>query len=348
MTPSHLIISRTDNIGDVVLTLPLAGYLKTLYPSLRIGFICRGYAAAVVRQCRAIDYVLEVEQLGDAAASLGATGVDTIIFAKPDRRLAKAARQAKITQRVGTSHRLFNWLYCNRLAHFSRVKSDLHEAQLNFALLRPLGIDFIPTLAQIPALYQLDALPYRGPVELPNDGFNLILHPKSNGNGREWPITHFADLARALLPQRGMRLFVTGSAAEGNWLEQHGQDLLGVANVTNACGKLTLGELAAFLAAADGLIASGTGPLHMSAALGQRTLGLFPPVKPIHPGRWGALGVQARDLCLPVACGACGDGATCACMAGITPASVAQVVLEWQDEKARCPADTGARRGLAG
>jgi ADP-heptose:LPS heptosyltransferase len=334
MTPAHLIISRTDNIGDVVLTLPLAGYLKSLYPALRIGFLCRGYAAAVVRQCRAIDYVLELEALTDPVADLRATGADTIIFGKPDRKLAKAAWQAKIAQRIGTSHKLFNWLYCNRLAHFSRVKSALHEAQLNFALLRPLGIKFTPTLAQIPALYQLEKPIYRGPVELSGDAFNLVLHPKSNGNGREWPIGHFAALAKLLQARPDIKLWVSGSAAEGEWLAQHGRALLDVANVTSLCGRLSLAELAGFIAAADGLIASGTGPLHMSAALGQRTLGLFPPVKPIHAGRWGPIGERAQVLCQSIPCAGCADAATCRCMLDITPESVAQVVLEWASESA--------------
>jgi ADP-heptose:LPS heptosyltransferase len=52
--------------------------------------------------------------------------------------------------------------------------------------------------------------------------------------------------------------------------------------------------LTQFIAQADGLIASGTGPLHLAAAIGQRTLGLFPPTRPMHPGRWAALG-QARQ-----------------------------------------------------
>lgn len=331
-TPAHLIITRTDNIGDVVLTLPIAGYLKALYPALKIGFICRGYAADVMRQCRAIDYVLEVEQMNDPVATLRACGADTIIFGKPDRLLAKAARKANIAQRVGTSHRLFHWLYCNRLAHFSRVKSDLHEAQLNFELLRPLGMDFMPPLAQIPALYQLAAPANDGPVALDRGSFNVVLHPKSNGNGREWPVAHFAALAQLLQTHADIRLWVTGSENEGKWLVQHAAPLLARPNVTNVCGKMSLTQLAGFIAAADGLIASGTGPLHLSAALGQKTLGLFPPVKPIHPARWGALGTQAQNLCEPVVCSGCKEAATCQCMMAITPQSVAQVVLAWRDQ----------------
>ncbi len=328
--PSHVLICRTDNIGDVVLTLPIAGYLKQLYPGIRIGFLCRAYAAPVVRFCDAIDHVVELEALDDPAAFFADSGIDTIIFSKPDKRLAAAARKAGIKNRVGTSHRWYHWIYCNRLAHFSRVKSELHEAQLNFALLRPLGIDFTPPLGAIPALYRLHAPAYAGPVTLPTHQFNVVIHPKSNGNGREWPIGHYTELARMLAPQEDIHLWITGSPREGQWIAENAPDLAGMPNVKNVCGKLSLGELTSFISAADGLIASGTGPLHMSAALGQATLGLFPPIRPIHPARWGALGAKAEVLCEAKVCSACNDPAQCACMKNITPRQVADVVLKWK------------------
>jgi ADP-heptose:LPS heptosyltransferase len=327
----HLLICRTDNIGDVVLTLPIAAYLKQHYPSLKIGFLCRGYAAPVVQYCASIDYVVALETLDDPVTWLAESGIDTIIFAKPDKRLAAAAKKARVRHRVGTSHRLFHWLYCNRLAHFSRVKSSLHEAQLNFELLRPLGFDFIPELCTIPALYRLHAprLEKMQP-QLAQYGFNLILHPKSNGNGREWPIAHYTALAQLLSRDKNIHAWITGSENEGKWIEAKAPDLLQLSNVTNMCGKLTLDELTLFIHSADGLIASGTGPLHVSAALGQTTLGLFPPVKPIHPGRWGALGVKAQNLCQEKSCHGCQDASTCRCMQDILPGQVAEIVFGWK------------------
>lgn len=330
-TFSHILITRTDNIGDVVLTLPIAGYLKQLNRNVRIGFLCRGYAAPMVRCCKAIDYVLEAEQMQDPAVELSRLGVDTIIFGKPDRRLAAAARKALIPNRIGTSHRWFHWLYCNRLVHFSRVNSDLHEAQLNFELLRPLGINHIPALDKIPPLYGLVAPPYCHQPHLAPDLFHLVIHPKSNGNGREWPIAHYAKLATLLQRHPNIRLWVTGSKREGQWIAEHVPGLLQMSNVRNVCGKFALDELTAFINAAHGLIASGTGPLHLAAALGQRTLGLFPPIKPIDPARWGALGARAQMLCQPSKCGKCGDQQTCECMAKIRPEDVASIVEEWYE-----------------
>ncbi len=332
---SHILICRTDNIGDTVLTLPLAGYLKSQYPGIRVDFLCRSYVADVIRSSCFVDEVITLEALTDPVSYFAQSGIDTIIFAFPNKVLARAAKQASIARRIGTSHRLFHWLTCNKLVRFSRVKSDLHEAQLNFSLLRPLGLSAIPDLAAIPAWYGLSA---NEDVEIQAlfapHAFNLILHPKSNGHGREWPIGHYVELARLLqAADHSIHCWITGSAAEGEWIAQYGDALLRMPNVTNICGQFNLAKLASAIARADGLIASGTGPLHVSAALGTRTLGLFPPVKPVHPGRWAPLGQQTQVLC-QTACvaqsPACQAGAACACMQSITPAEVVEVVLGWK------------------
>ncbi|MGI4850181.1 MAG: glycosyltransferase family 9 protein [Janthinobacterium lividum] len=330
---ARVLICRTDNIGDVVLTLPLAGYLKQRFPGFRISFLCRGYAAPVVRCCTAVDEVIEVETLDDPVAYFARAGFDVIIFSKPDKHLAKAAKAARIPQRVGTSHRWYHWLYANRLAHFSRVKSNLHEAQLNFALLRPLGIKHMPALEDIVPLYSLRAPLYQREPGIDTGDFNLVLHPKSNGNGREWPLAHYTELARLLQRHADVRIWVTGSKAEGAGLAEDAQELLAMPNVMDVCGRFDLGELAAFINLADGLVASGTGPMHLSAALGRATLGLFPPVRPIDPGRWGALGARATSLAQEQPCNGCNDAACCSCMVSITPEQVADVVLGWRAQK---------------
>jgi ADP-heptose:LPS heptosyltransferase len=338
---SRILICRTDNIGDVVLTLPLAGYLKQLIPGVKIDMLCRAYAAPVVGCCRFIDRTLALEEL-DIDQLFANEQYDTVIFAFPHRALGRAARRARVPNRVGSSHRLHHWLTCNRLAHFSRVRSRLHEAQLNFALLKPLGIDHVPALAEIGPLYGL-----RAPQSAEADAlfgaapFNLILHPKSNGNGREWPLGRYAELADMLGSDPGIAIWVTGSRAEGELLARDAGALLASPNVRNLCGHLDLRGLVAIIGRADGLIASGTGPLHISAALGRNTLGLFPPIQPIDIARWGALGVNAASLSAERSCDSCTGAQACTCMAAISAAQVAEAVARWRDPVAARDPDHG-------
>ena len=58
---SNILISRTDSIGDVVLTLPLAGMLKQLIPEVKIGFLGRKYTAPIINACEFVDEFIDVD-----------------------------------------------------------------------------------------------------------------------------------------------------------------------------------------------------------------------------------------------------------------------------------------------
>ncbi|GAB2770862.1 ADP-heptose:LPS heptosyltransferase [Hymenobacter luteus] len=335
------LISRTDAIGDVVLTLPVAGRLKQLYPTCRVVLIGRTYTHAVASACPWVDDFLnfdEFQQLTPTqqVAALQTQQADVILHVFPNQLLAWSARRAGIPVRIGTRNRWYHWLTCNRLVSLSRKNSPLHEAQLNLQLLRPLTttpevlpLPTVATLTQLaptvplrPALREL--LATRAARQL-----NLILHPRSRGSAREWGLGHFGTLAR-LLHQAGHRVFITGTAAEGeelrDWLREHEQFI--TADLT---GKLDLPEFIAFIGAADGLVAGSTGPLHLAAALGRQALGLYPPIRPMHPGRWAPLGPRASLLVFNRPnCGECRtQPAACSCIKALEPAQVVARMQEW-------------------
>ena len=342
--PPTFLVSRTDAIGDVVLTLPVAGRLKQLYPGCRVVLIGRAYTAAVAAACPWVDEFLELDALVEAGklptapllAALRRYGATAIIHVFPNRLLARLARQAGIPLRIGTRNRWFHWLTCNRLVALSRRHSPLHEAQLNLALLAPLGqagilplpavaelVRLVPTVPLPPQFQQL--LAARQPGQL-----NVVLHPRSRGSAREWGLPHFGQLAR-VLHAAGHRVFISGTLAEGaelaNWLCEHRRYL--AANLT---GQLTLPEFIAFLAAADGIVAGSTGPLHLAAALGRHALGLYPPIRPMHPGRWGPLGPHAEYLVFDRPdCQDCrADPAACTCIKALEVAAVAALIAAWE------------------
>lgn len=58
-----ILISRTDGIGDVVLTLPLAGVIKHCFADVRVLFLGRTYTQAVVGMCGDVDEFLNWDEL---------------------------------------------------------------------------------------------------------------------------------------------------------------------------------------------------------------------------------------------------------------------------------------------
>jgi heptosyltransferase-3 len=338
---STFLVSRTDAIGDVVLTLPVCGRLKELFPGCRVVLIGRTYTAPIAAACPWVDEFVnfdELHKLPEArqVAALRQHRAAAIIHVFPNKDLARLAKKAGIPLRIGTRNRWRHWLTCNRLVALSRRHSPLHEAQLNLALLQPLGQTTTMELPAIAPLVQLRAAePLARPWQelLQNrqpDQLNVILHPRSRGSAREWGLANFGQLAR-LLHQAGHRVFVTGTAAEGEelgpWLTEHAPYL--AANLT---GQLSLPQFLAFIAAADGLVAGSTGPLHLAAALGRHALGLYPPIRPMHPGRWAPLGAHADFLVFDKPnCDDCRTRpAACTCIRAIEPVVVAGRVLAWQ------------------
>ena len=81
----HIVISRTDNLGDVVLSLPVAGYLKKLYPHLKILFVGKSYTRPIIEACRYVDEFIDKDELLVSKKISG----DAILFLYPDKEIAK-------------------------------------------------------------------------------------------------------------------------------------------------------------------------------------------------------------------------------------------------------------------
>jgi heptosyltransferase III len=327
----NIIISRTDNLGDVILTLPIAGYLKRLIPDSKIYFIGKKYTKGIIEQSINVDVFLDQQEILNGTILLQSLKVKTILFVYPDYKLSKLAKKAGIVNRVSTSHRWFNWIYCNHLVNFSRVKSDLHESQLNFKLLKPFRFNTNVDLSEIPELYGIN-----GGVKVESllhpDKFNLIVHPKSKGSAKEWGLSNFSELINRL-GEKNYHVFITGLKEEGEQMRNEMPSLFGGSHVTDLTGKLTLTELTSLTNSVDGLVAGSTGVLHLAAALGINALGLYSPMKPIHPGRWMPLGPFAHHLVLDKNCSACKYKDSCACLMAISVDQVMDCLLNMRDKK---------------
>jgi ADP-heptose:LPS heptosyltransferase len=330
MENKTILISRTDSIGDVMLTLPVAGVLKSHFPGCRIIFLGRAYTRAILECCTHVDVVADWDEIKklpqkEQAALFMSWKADVIVHVFPNREVAKLARAAGIPERIGTSHRGFHWLTCNRRVNFSRRRSHLHEAQLNLKLLGPLGITRTYSIAELKGLYgftRIRPLPPQWAGLVDKERFNLILHPRSKGSAREWGLENFSALIRQLPPEK-FKVFVTGTKEDGISMSAF---LTGHASVTDLTGKLSLEELVSFISACDGLVAASTGPLHIAAALGKKAIGIYAPMRPIHPGRWAPIGERAVSLVLEKACSDCRKSMNCHCIREITPARVLEAL----------------------
>lgn len=291
-----ILISRTDAIGDVCLTLPVCVALKQQFPDVELVYLCGSYTKAVVACFEPIDDILVYEELDVLPSEerfQKLQGFSAVLHLFPNKTVAAWCKDARIPLRVGTAHRLHHWWTCNLLPWFSRKRSDLHEAQLNFYLAKAIGYPNIPNWVEIKqtAAFEVeDSLP----VEFQSQDFSkvILIHPKSNGSGVEYPIEKYAALS-LLLVERGFEVFFTGTEKEGQLFRNQ---IPKNAKIKDVTGLWDLKTFIAIISKSKALIACSTGPYHLAGLCQIQALGLFTNTRPIHPGRWAALGTHAKAL----------------------------------------------------
>ena len=336
-----IVIAEPHQLGDMLLTFPMAARLKRYWPACRVYFAAPPSCRPLVEASRFVDGFVDSRQVLAQPQVLRDLGTRIFLNPFPDEALGRAAREAAVPVRVGTLRRLRNATNCNRFIGYFKIRSRQHTIVRNLAHLQPLGLPPEPLPESSDQLYGLRV---RAPLHdefralLDPQAFNLILHPKSGGHGREWPLAHYASLIR-LLEGKPFRVFVTGVPAERERIIEEMPGLLESPSVVDMTGKLDLPQFLAFVAAADGMVAASTGPIHIAAAYGRRALGVYPCGEAINPLRWEPKGTYAETLTEGRVCypgkGDCprAKGPACPCTAAVQPQQVLQRLLPWLAER---------------
>lgn len=330
--PKHIVISRTDSIGDVILTLPMCGVLKSIFPDVKITFLGKSYTESIINCSIFVDAFInwdELEQLElDRQIKLvQELDADSIIHVFPKKEIGKLFKKAKVKNRVGTSHRLHHFLTCNFRPSFTRKNSDLHESQLNIKLLKPFGINTIYDLDELSRYAGFDKLPDFPENKIPVFNQNqkhIILHPKSQGSAVEWGMDKYAELIEMQQNNPHVHFYITGTEKEASEIRPFLPD---TTNFTDCTGLFTLNELIGFIAKADVLIACSTGPLHIAGILNKKAIGLFSPKRPIHPGRWKPIGTRSVAVVNDKNCEDCKKDKSCNCIQKISATRISRIAL---------------------
>lgn len=294
----RFLVIRTDRIGDVVLSTPVLTAIKHSFSDAFTAMLVRPYTRDIVSGHPDLDLILEDDNRGCHKGLSGMFALakeirkykfDIVLILHPTLRLALLCWLARIPLRVGTSYRLYALLF-NRKVFHHRKTSNRHELDLNLDLTRAIDADLInPKLTLFVTKTEINKIVDRlkdGGLK-PNDPY-IVIHPGSGGSAMDWPLQKFGELAQRIINELKYPVILTGNKAEKSIVDQ----------VVNAAhedlirfdGELSIKELAALLKMAKLLITNSTGPLHMAVALETEVVGLYCPIHPCAPERWGPYG----------------------------------------------------------
>ncbi len=304
-----VLVTRTDRLGDLVLSLPVFAELKQSCPDWEIHAMVAPVAVPLVENDPHLARVwtwredftsAETERLG---MELGAAGFEAVVMLQYRRPLAKLLRNAGIGRRYGPLSKWTSWFQLNRGVRQNRSAGGRHELEYNLQLGRRLLSDEkkpVPTVPATGARLHLSAAQQQATgrfrAEYRAEGGQIIfVHPGSGGSALDWEPERFAAVANDLAADQGRRVFITGSGPDAKVVAAVASQLH--PEVTVLLDQYDLRDFLPVLAAGDLLIGPSTGPLHLAAALAVPTLGLCPPVRTMHPDRWGPRSCAYAEPC---------------------------------------------------
>jgi ADP-heptose:LPS heptosyltransferase len=299
--PKKILIVRTDRIGDVVLSLPLAAIIKNNIPEAHVSFLVREYTAPLVKHNKYVDEVIALSEKNDKAEVVKNVGMlkskfDACIVAFPTYSIALILFLSRIKIRIGSGYRWYSFLF-NRKVYEHRKYGERHELEYNVRLLEQIGISEKIDRANVDFGFHLidDSVNERIKDKLIELGWNgkekiIIVHPGSGGSAVDLPAYKMKTLVQKLSGEPEVVLVITGSTDEAKLCNS----LVVSRKVINTAGMFNLEELIALINYSQILIANSTGPIHIAAALCKNVVGFYPKFAAVSPQRWGPYTNKAK------------------------------------------------------
>jgi ADP-heptose:LPS heptosyltransferase len=264
----HVLIIRFSSLGDVILATSVIDAVRGLWPDCEITFVVKSEYAPVLTQNPQLDRVI----------ALGQNERDVVSLWRLGRRLRRDGVDLVLDLHGGARGRT---LACSVGAPRTvRVDSRRVARMLMVRYMECLS----PwaggnAISRGPCVRLTDIEKSAARAELSGwDGSHLVaLAPGAKWRSKRWPERLFADLAGSLASE-GTRVVVLGSKEEGPTVRRivEAGDFGGL--VTGFTGGLR--ELAAMFSACTASVCNDSGLMHLSAAVGTPTLGIFGPTAP--------------------------------------------------------------------
>jgi heptosyltransferase-3 len=275
----NVLIFHLGALGDFIMTWPLAMAAGRLFAQSRVMYVSHAQKGVLAEQVLRVESV-DVEQGWHQLFS-------------PDAKLPE--RCAKLLE---GAHSVFSIIASPDELWAQNVSRLAPHAELT--CLRTKAADDVPPmhvtefiasqLASQPAVHaamtqMLRSIRERGVSGTrPSDG-PIVIHPGSGAARKCWPIERYLELATSLKRDGRALKFVVGETELDQWPRDHLEQLRSIGQVVQPPTYL---ELLNAIQSAGTFIGNDTGPTHLAAITGVKTIALFGS----DPTRWAPLGPQ--------------------------------------------------------
>ena len=334
-TPKRILVVKLDHLGDVLLATPVFSNLRQAYPNAELHALTGAWSRVVLEKHPDVNEVLEYN-----SPTFCRTGPPTPL--RETFRLYQQLHRQKYDLLVELRS---DWrIVCFALLRIAPKRLDraasqvanklgfpqftgTHETTRNLDVLHKAGI---PTPIQtttfaVTAADEKWASDFLTTLQIDSERPLIALHPGSPIQIKRWMPERYAELADWLIARKRAQILFVGVKDEIPIITEI-QGLMQSASI-NIAGKTTLTQLASILPQCNVFIGNDSGPMHLAAAVGTRTIGLYGPGDPTRFGPVGAMcqTIRRRTDCPPCPETTCRFGED-GCMSAIRVTDVIQTL----------------------
>ena len=292
----HRVIVRSPNwLGDMMMAMPAIKALADALQPEKLSVLTRkGFGQLFSRQ-PFVNEVIEFDRLEESAAhsALAKENYDALFLFTNSFRSAWNGRKTGCEVRVGYSGNFRGWLLTDRI----KKDKTLHMNDYYMEIAKSAGTPRrgLPPKASAAGASALAA--QAGATESPTDvtfpltahekGFAASLNIESGsigiplgaryGPAKRWRDESVQEFVEKVMETSDRAIVLFGTSEEA---DQAADIENSSARVINLAGKTTVGEMAAVMDRCDWIVANDSGPLHVAAALGKKTVAIFGPTDP--------------------------------------------------------------------
>lgn len=284
-----ILVVSVNWLGDAVFSTPVFGALKKQYPDARITCLCVPRVADVLSMCPFIDEIIVYDEDG-----IGRSLIAKLLLIKRLRRerfdaafiLRKSLSRtfilalAGIPVRVGYAKKGWQWLLTHIVSAVGAEK--IHRSDAYLRVIEAYGIKVLDRSCRLVVGEDVvngwkARLVSMGIKE--NDRL-FAINTGGNWDLKQWPLDRFVDLIKEIYARKLGKVILPGAPKDLERVKKI-KEAAGIGDdLVITAGDTGIPSLAGLLSCVQTLITADTGPLHLAAALGVRTVALFGPTRP--------------------------------------------------------------------
>ena len=292
----NIIISRTDKIGDLVLSVPAISTVKKMYPEAKLYVLVRKYNMEVVKGFTFIDGVVAIDDYSkkELYKKIKQIKADIFIALYSDNTVLKLAWKSGAKYRVGPLSKPLSFFVYNYGIKQKRSESIKNEAEYNLDLVKHLDEELFNKQKITIDKLQYGRTNHNKALSFLNEHniYNYVLiHPFSGGSTKNFTVDEYIKVIKGLnYANPNLQIVITSSMDDKVEAERIAKECSNVF-VYSASSIL---EIAAVIDKCKVYVGAGTGPSHIAGNLCKMAVCIYPKYKVLSPSRWGLYGNEER------------------------------------------------------